>query len=183
MKTYSELNLEEKSGLEKIIKEIIELLPKDNTYFESEKKNDEGKLILKTKQDYNEDKNTIIQIIEQKRQEEIIDKQKSKEMKIAITILFNEFIRISPRKIYQITKEKQLEEDEKETHKKPSDIENMIIGKLYIKVQGTFIELPEKVLYKVCDIPENSEMQTLQYMIMNDGNIENKANNKTNQRI
>ena len=83
MKTYRELNLQEKLELEKIIGEVVQILPKDNAFFESEKQNNDGITILKTKQDYNEDKNAIIQLIEEKRKYGKIDKQKSKQMKIA----------------------------------------------------------------------------------------------------
>ena len=177
MKTYRELNLEEKSDLEKIISEVVILLPKDNTFFESEKKNDNGQIILKTKQDYNDDKNTIIHIIEEKRQIGIIDKQKSKEMKIAISILFNEFIRISPRKIYQICKEIHSEKKVKnDAVHIQNELLNMKVTNWYVKIQGTYIELPEKIMYKVYDIPENDEMQKLEYIIVN-----NEEKNNENQ--
>ena len=177
MKTYRELNLEEKTDLEKIISEVIELLPKNNDFFSSEKTDDNGNKILKTKQDYNEDKNSILQIIEKNRLDGIISNQKSKEMKISITILFNEFIRISPRKIYQIKNENdeqaKISEDEqiREKEKRKAHIDNisqMKTGELYIKIQGTYIKLPEKVIYKIIDNPANDEIQTLQYIIISD---------------
>ena len=99
MKTYNELNLEEKQELEKQINEVISLLPEGNTFFASEKNSS-----LKTKQDYDTDKNDILKIIEEKRKEGLISKEKSKELKIAIMILFNEFIRISPKKTIDIQK-------------------------------------------------------------------------------
>ena len=86
MKTYRELNLEEKQRLEELINEVVRLLPQGNTFFASEKNSS-----LKTKQDYDTDKNDILRIIEEKRKEGLIDKEKAKELKLAVITLFNEF--------------------------------------------------------------------------------------------
>jgi hypothetical protein len=48
----------------------------------------------------------------------------------------------------------------------------MHIGDLYIKIEDTYVKIPEKVLYKVVDIPGNEEKQTLQYFITTEENID-----------
>ena len=179
MKTYRELNLQEKSELEEVISEVVQILPKDNSFFESEKKNDDGITVLKTKQDYNEDKNAIIQLIEEKRKYGTITKDKSKQMKIAISILFNEFIRISPRKIYQT--DSGTKKEEKDIKIGEEVASNMKVANLYTKIHGTYIKLPEKILYKISDKPENDEMQTLQYVIVNDEKLNSNKNEDISQ--
>lgn len=164
MKTYRELNLEEKNDIEVLINEVKELLPKDNNFFDSETIDENDKKILKTKQDYNDDKNKILQIIEEKRKIGQIEKEYSKKLKIAVTILFNEFIRIAPKKTYTIEAESKQEKTNKKIH--------MHIGDLYIKIEDTYVKIPEKVLYKVVDIPGNEEKQTLQYFITTEENID-----------
>ena len=153
MKTYRELNLEEKQRLEELINEVVRLLPQGNTFFASEKNSS-----LKTKHDYDTDKNDILRIIEQKRKEGLIDKDKSKELKLAVITLFNEFIRISPKKTIDIPiQQEQL---------KPREESKMIEGELYIKIQDTYVKIPEKIMYRIIDIPGNEEKQTMQYYIV-----------------
>lgn len=155
MKTYRELNLEEKQRLEELINEVVRLLPQGNTFFASEKNSS-----LKTKHDYDTDKNDILRIIEQKRKEGLIDKDKSKELKLAVITLFNEFIRISPKKTIDIPiQQEQL---------KPREESKMIEGELYIKIQDTYVKIPEKIMYRIIDIPGNEEKQTMQYYIVDE---------------
>lgn len=175
MKTYKELNLEEKKDLEDVIQEVIKLLPVDNNFFAPEKIDEYGKSILKTKQDYDQDKNDILHIIEEKRKEGLIDKEKAKKMKMAITILFNEFIRISPRKMIELDKQEETRPVElsgqKAIHKVNGKEMIMNVGELYIKIQDTYVKIPEKALYKVMNIPGNEEMQSMQYFIANEDEI------------
>ena len=155
MKTYRELNLEEKQRLEELINEVVRLLPQGNTFFASEKNSS-----LKTKQDYDTDKNDILRIIEEKRKEGLIDKEKAKELKLAVITLFNEFIRISPKKTIDIPiQQEQL---------KPREESKMIEGELYIKIQDTYVKIPEKIMYRIIDIPGNEEKQTMQYYIVDE---------------
>lgn len=153
MKTYRELNLEEKQRLEELINEVVRLLPQGNTFFASEKNSS-----LKTKQDYDTDKNDILRIIEAKRKEGLIDKEKAKELKLATITLFNEFIRISPKKTIDIPIQQE--------QPKPREESKMIEGELYIKIQDTYVKIPEKVMYRIIDIPGNEEKQTMQYYIV-----------------
>ena len=155
MKTYRELNLEEKQRLEELINEVVRLLPEGNTFFASEKNSS-----LKTKQDYDTDKNDILRIIEEKRKEGLIDKDKSKELKLAVITLFNEFIRISPKKTIDI----QVQQEQP----KPREESKMIEGELYIKIQDTYVKIPEKIMYRIIDIPGNEEKQTMQYYIVDE---------------
>lgn len=153
MKTYRELNLEEKQRLEELINEVVRLLPQGNTFFASEKNSS-----LKTKQDYDTDKNDILRIIEEKRKEGLIDKEKAKELKLAVITLFNEFIRISPKKTIDISIQQE--------QPKPREESKMIGGELYIKIQDTYVKIPEKIMYRIIDIPGNEEKQTMQYYIV-----------------
>lgn len=153
MKTYRELNLEEKQRLEELINEVVRLLPQGNTFFASEKNSS-----LKTKQDYDTDKNDILRIIEEKRKEGLIDKEKAKELKLAVITLFNEFIRISPKKTIDIPIQQE--------QPKPREESKMIEGELYIKIQDTYVKIPEKIMYRIIDIPGNEEKQTMQYYIV-----------------
>ena len=153
MKTYRELNLEEKQRLEELINEVVRLLPQGNTFFASEKNSS-----LKTKQDYDTDKNDILRIIEEKRKEGLINKEKAKELKLAVITLFNEFIRISPKKTIDI----QVQQEQP----KPREESKMIGGELYIKIQDTYVKIPEKIMYRIIDIPGNEEKQTMQYYIV-----------------
>ena len=155
MKTYRELNLEEKQRLEELINEVVRLLPQGNTFFASEKNSS-----LKTKHDYDTDKNDILRIIEQKRKEGLIDKDKSKELKLAVITLFNEFIRISPKKTIDIPIQQE--------QPKPREESKMIEGELYIKIQDTYVKIPEKIMYRIIDIPGNEEKQTMQYYIVDE---------------
>ena len=155
MKTYRELNLEEKQRLEELINEVVRLLPQGNTFFASEKNSS-----LKTKQDYDTDKNDILRIIEEKRKEGLIDKEKAKELKLAVITLFNEFIRISPKKTIDISKQQE--------QPKPREESKMIEGELYIKIQDTYVKIPEKIMYRIIDIPGNEEKQTMQYYIVDE---------------
>lgn len=162
MKTYRELNIDEKHRLEELISEVITLLPEGNTFFDSEKNSS-----LKTKQDYDTDKNDILRIIEEKRKEGLIDKEKAKELKLAITTLFNEFIRISPKRTIDIPKQEEHQQPEEKT----TSESQMTEGELYIKIQDTYVKIPEKVMYKIMDIPGNEDKQTMQYYI-----VESKEN-------
>ena len=153
MKTYRELNLEEKQRLEELINEVVRLLPQGNTFFASEKNSS-----LKTKQDYDTDKNDILRIIEEKRKEGLIDKEKAKELKIAVITLYNEFIRFSPMKTIDIPIQQE--------QPKPREESKMIEGELYIKIQDTYVKIPEKIMYRIIDIPGNEEKQTMQYYIV-----------------
>lgn len=155
MKTYRELNLEEKKRLEELINEVVRLLPQGNTFFASEKNSS-----LKTKQDYDTDKNDILRIIEGKRKEGLIDKEKAKELKLAVITLFNEFIRISPKKTIDIPIQQE--------QPKPREESKMIEGELYIKIQDTYVKIPEKIMYRIIDIPGNEEKQTMQYYIVDE---------------
>lgn len=155
MKTYRELNLEEKQRLEELINEVVRLLPQGNTFFASEKNSS-----LKTKQDYDTDKNDILRIIEGKRIEGLIDKEKAKELKLAVITLFNEFIRISPKKTIDIPIQQE--------QPKPREESKMIEGELYIKIQDTYVKIPEKIMYRIIDIPGNEEKQTMQYYIVDE---------------
>lgn len=155
MKTYRELNLEEKQRLEELINEVVRLLPQGNTFFASEKNSS-----LKTKQDYDTDKNDILRIIEGKRKEGLIDKEKAKELKLAVITLFNEFIRISPKKTIDIPIQQE--------QPKPREESKMIEGELYIKIQDTYVKIPEKIMYRIIDIPGNEEKQTMQYYIVDE---------------
>lgn len=155
MKTYRELNLEEKQRLEELINEVVRLLPEGNTFFASEKNSS-----LKTKQDYDTDKNDILRIIEEKRKEGLIDKEKAKELKLAVITLFNEFIRISPKKTIDIPVQQEQPKQKEKTE--------MIEGELYIKIQDTYVKIPEKIMYRIIDIPGNEEKQTMQYYIVDE---------------
>lgn len=155
MKKYRELNLEEKQRLEELINEVVRLLPQGNTFFASEKNSS-----LKTKQDYDTDKNDILRIIEEKRKEGLIDKEKAKELKLAVITLFNEFIRISPKKTIDIPIQQE--------QPKPREESKMIEGELYIKIQDTYVKIPEKIMYRIIDIPGNEEKQTMQYYIVDE---------------
>lgn len=155
MKTYRELNLEEKQRLEELINEVVRLLPQGNTFFASEKNSS-----LKTKQDYDTDKNDILRIIEEKRKEGLIDKEKAKELKLAVITLFNEFIRISPKKTIDIPIQQEQPKQKEKTE--------MIEGELYIKIQDTYVKIPEKIMYRIIDIPGNEEKQTMQYYIVDE---------------
>lgn len=155
MKTYRELNLEEKQRLEELINEVVRLLPQGNTFFASEKNSS-----LKTKQDYDTDKNDILRIIEEKRKEGLIDKEKAKELKLAVITLFNEFIRISPKKTIDIPVQQEQQKTREES--------KMIEGELYIKIQDTYVKIPEKIMYRIIDIPGNEEKQTMQYYIVDE---------------
>ena len=155
MKTYRELNLEEKQRLEELINEVVRLLPQGNTFFASEKNSS-----LKTKQDYDTDKNDILRIIEEKRKEGLIDKEKAKELKLAVITLFNEFIRISPKKTIDIPIQQE--------QPKPREESKMIERELYIKIQDTYVKIPEKIMYRIIDIPGNEEKQTMQYYIVDE---------------
>ena len=155
MKTYRELNLDEKQRLEELINEVVRLLPQGNTFFASEKNSS-----LKTKQDYDTDKNDILRIIEEKRKEGLIDKEKAKELKLAVITLFNEFIRISPKKTIDIPIQQE--------QPKPREESKMIEGELYIKIQDTYVKIPEKIMYRIIDIPGNEEKQTMQYYIVDE---------------
>lgn len=155
MKTYRELNIEEKQRLEELINEVVRLLPQGNTFFASEKNSS-----LKTKQDYDTDKNDILRIIEEKRKEGLIDKEKAKELKLAVITLFNEFIRISPKKTIDIPIQQEQPKQKEKTE--------MIEGELYIKIQDTYVKIPEKIMYRIIDIPGNEEKQTMQYYIVDE---------------
>lgn len=169
MKTYRELDLNEKEKLTALIDEVLSFLPIDNTFFLSNKIDSQGNNYLKTKQDYDKDKNEILRIIEERRKGGLIDKEKSKQMKLAVTILFNEFIRISPRKIYDVNK-KEVNVS-KDTLKAECNGKVMNVGDLYIKIGETYVKIQEKVLYRVMDIPGNDEIQSMQYFIANEENI------------
>ena len=165
MKTYRELNVDEKHKLEELINEVVSLLPEGNTFFASEKNS-----FLKTKQDYDTDKNDILRIIEEKRKEGLIDKEKANELKLAVTTLFNEFIRISPKKTIDIPKQ----EEKPPVEEKDRQESQMTEGELYIKIQDTYVKIPEKVMYRIIDIPGNADKQTMQYYI-----VDEKENEKT----
>ena len=44
----------------------------------------------------------------------------------------------------------------------------MIEGELYIKIQDTYVKIPEKIMYRIIDIPGNEEKQTMQYYIVDE---------------
>ena len=48
----------------------------------------------------------------------------------------------------------------------------MNVGELYALVHGTYIKIPEKILYRLVDIPGDEEKQRLQYFITNDDEID-----------
>lgn len=169
MKTYRELDIDGKTKLSSLIDEVIMLLPVDNTFFLPEKIDSQGNSFLKTKQDYDKDKNEILRIIEEKRKDGLIDKEKSKLMKYAVTTLFNEFIRISPRKIYEVGNEKESKCDDRVKAIYNGMVMN--VGELFIKIGESYVKIPEKVLYKVMDIPGNDEMQSMQYFITEEKDI------------
>lgn len=170
MKTYRELDIDGKTKLTALVQEVIQFLPLDNTFFSPEKMDSQGISVLKTKQDYDKDKNEILRIIEEKRKEGLIDKEKSKQMKYAITTLFNEFIRISPRREYEINK-KEVSASEENELKAVYKGMTMNVGELYIKIGESYVKIPEKALYRVMDIPGNDEMQSMQYFITEEKNI------------
>ena len=176
MKRYNELDLEEKEKLALSIQDVIFFLPVDNTFFISEKKDFQGNSFLKTKQDYDKDKNEILRIIEIKRKEGLIDKEKAKQMKCAITILFNEFIRISPKKTYEIDKKEDIMCND--ALKAVYNGEIMDVGELYVKISETYVKLPEKVLYKIMNIPGNDKMQSMQYTIREEQEVEYLSKNR-----
>ena len=60
MKSYLELNNEEKKKLEELINEVRLLLPDYYELFSSEKLDLSNNIVLKTKQDYDNDKNTFV---------------------------------------------------------------------------------------------------------------------------
>ena len=170
MKTYRELNSEEKIELTSLIDDVLKILPLNNNFFSAEKIDSSGNFVLKTKQDYDKDKNDILRIIEEKRKEGLFDKDKSKRMKLAITTLFNEFIRISPKKVFDIS----CREVKEVTDTNLKAIYNgrvMSVGELYIKISDTYVKIPEKALYKILDIPNNDEMQSMQYFICDEDKI------------
>lgn len=169
MKTYRELDIDGKAKLTELINEVLKILPSDNTFFSPDLIDSQGNSFFKTKQDYDKDKNEILRIIEEKRREGLIDKEKSKQMKYAVTTLFNEFIRISPRKNYEINKS-EVESEEK-SQKALYNGKTMNVGELYIKIGDTYVKIPEKALYRVMDIPGNDEMQSMQYFIAEEKDI------------
>lgn len=170
MKTYRELDTDGKAKLTALVYEVFQFLPLDNTFFSPEKIDSQGISILKTKQDYDKDKNEILKIIEEKRKEGLIDKEKSKQMKYAITTLFNEFIRISPRREYEIDK-KEANVCSENGLKAVYNGTIMNVGELYIKIGDSYVKIPEKALFRVMDIPGNDEMQSMQYFITEEKDI------------
>ena len=109
-------------------------------------------------------------MLNKKRKEGIIDKEKSKQMKLAVTTLFNEFIRISPRKNYEVNKSEVQSEKNNEL-KAIYDGTVMSVGELYIKIGESYVKIPEKALYRIINIPGNDEMQSMQYFITEEENI------------
>ena len=177
MKSYIELNDEEKKQLEELINEVRLLLPDYLELFSSEKLDSSNNIILKAKQDYDNDKNLLLRLIEDKRREGFINKEKSKELKKAVIVLFTEFIRISPKKSIEIKEEEKLKEVIEVIDKEEYDYRNinglkMNVGELYALVHGTYIKIPEKILYRLVDIPGDDEKQRLQYFITNDDEID-----------
>ena len=79
MKSYIELNDEEKKRLEELINEVRLLLPDYLELFSSEKLDSSNNMVLKTKQDYDNDKNLLLRLIEDKRKDGFINKEKSKD--------------------------------------------------------------------------------------------------------
>lgn len=176
MKTYLELNDEEKKQLEESINEVRLLLPDYVELFSSEKLDSSNNIVLKTKQDYDNDKNLLLRLIEDKRKEGFINKDKSKELRKAVIVLFTEFIRISPKKTIEIKDEKDVfDKIENTINKQVTKNINglkMNVGELYALVHGTYVKLPEKVLYRLVDIQGDENKQRLQYFITNDKEID-----------
>ena len=48
----------------------------------------------------------------------------------------------------------------------------MIEGELYLKIQDTYVRIPEKIMYRIIDIPGNEEIQTMQYYIVEESEKE-----------
>lgn len=180
MKSYIELNDEEKKQLEELINEVRLLLPDYLELFSSEKLDSSNNIVLKTKQDYDNDKNLLLRLIEDKRKDGFINKEKSKELKKAVIVLFTEFIRISPKKSIEIKEEEPLKDVIEEVSVSGKDEHEyrsvnglkMNVGELYALVHGTYIKIPEKILYRLVDIPDDEEKQRLQYFITNDDEID-----------
>lgn len=180
MKSYIELNDEEKKQLEELINEVRLLLPDYLELFSSEKLDSSNNIVLKTKQDYDNDKNLLLRLIEDKRKDGFINKEKSKELKKAVIVLFTEFIRISPKKSIEIKEEEPLKDVIEEVSDSGKDEHEyrsvnglkMNVGELYALVHGTYIKIPEKILYRLVDIPGDEERQRLQYFITNDDEID-----------
>ena len=180
MKSYIELNDEEKKRLEELINEVRLLLPDYLELFSSEKLDSSNNMVLKTKQDYDNDKNLLLRLIEDKRKDGFINKEKSKELKKAVIVLFTEFIRISPKKSIEIKEEEPLKDVIEEVSVSGKDEHEyrsvnglkMNVGELYALVHGTYIKIPEKILYRLVDIPGDEEKQRLQYFITNDDEID-----------
>lgn len=180
MKSYIELNDEEKKRLEELINEVRLLLPDYLELFSSEKLDSSNNMVLKTKQDYDNDKNLLLRLIEDKRKDGFINKEKSKELKKAVIVLFTEFIRISPKKSIEIKEEEPLKDVIEEVSDSGKDEHEyrsvnglkMNVGELYALVHGTYIKIPEKILYRLVDIPGDEEKQRLQYFITNDDEID-----------
>lgn len=180
MKSYIELNDEEKKQLEELINEVRLLLPDYLELFSSEKLDSSNNIVLKTKQDYDNDKNLLLRLIEDKRKDGFINKEKSKELKKAVIVLFTEFIRISPKKSIEIKEEEPLKDVIEEVSVSGKDEHEyrsvnglkMNVGELYALVHGTYIKIPEKILYRLVDIPGDEEKQRLQYFITNDDEID-----------
>lgn len=180
MKSYIELNDEEKKRLEELINEVRLLLPDYLELFSSEKLDSSNNIVLKTKQDYDNDKNLLLRLIEDKRKDGFINKEKSKELKKAVIVLFTEFIRISPKKSIEIKEEEPLKDVIEEVSVSGKDEHEyrsvnglkMNVGELYALVHGTYIKIPEKILYRLVDIPGDEEKQRLQYFITNDDEID-----------
>ena len=180
MKSYIELNDEEKKQLEELINEVRLLLPDYLELFSSEKLDSSNNIVLKTKQDYDNDKNLLLRLIEDKRKDGFINKEKSKELKKTVIVLFTEFIRISPKKSIEIKEEEPLKDVIEEVSVSGKDEHEyrsvnglkMNVGELYALVHGTYIKIPEKILYRLVDIPGDEEKQRLQYFITNDDEID-----------
>lgn len=166
MKSYLELNGEEKKNLEELINEVRLLLPEYYELFSSEKLDSSNNIVLKTKQDYDNDKNKLLRLIENKRKDGFINKEKSKELKKAIIVLFTEFIRISPKKSIKLGEDSRVNLIKEDSH----DIK-MESAELYALIHGTYVKIPEKILFRLSDIPGEDDMQRLQYYIVNDDNV------------
>lgn len=175
MKSYIELNDEEKRQIEEYINEVRILIPDSEYLFSSEKLDSLNNIVLKTKQDYDQDKTLLLRSIEGKRKQGIIDKEKSKKLKNAVIVLFNEFIRISPKKTIEIKQEQQediMAEETKKVNLKQINQMQMQVAELYAFIHGTYVKIPEKILYKLIDIDGEPDKQHLQYFITNDEEIQ-----------
>ena len=178
MKSYLELNNEEKMKLEELINEVRLLLPDYYELFSSEKLDLSNNIVLKTKQDYDNDKNTLLRLIEDKRKDGFINKEKSKELRKAVIVLFTEFVRISPKRPIKLGEDSRVDFIKDDSHN--IKMEN---AELYALIHGTYVKIPEKILFRLVDIPGEDDMQRLQYYVVNDNNVNFLNNGNMEKKV